>query len=147
MVAGGFALGLSLQDSNLAQHLISTIPFSSWSPLLMILGSGLLCYAMANFISHTATANLLFPILALAGLSTVATLQPYGGVSTLLIGVALSSSLAMILPISTPPNALAHATGLIDQKQMMRVGIIMGIIGLAMGYVLLFFIGKYGIMG
>ena len=112
----------------------------------MILGSGLLCYAMANFISHTATANLLFPILALAGLSTSATLQPYGGVSTLLIGVALSSSLAMILPISTPPNALAHATGLIDQKQMMRVGIILGVIGLATGYTLLFFIGKYGII-
>ena len=147
MVAGGFALGLALQDSNLAEHLISVIPFGEWSPLLMILGSGLLCYAMANFISHTATANLLFPILALAGLSTAATLEPFGGVSTLLIGVAISSSLAMVLPISTPPNALAHATGLIDQKQMMRVGLIMGVIGLAMGYVLLFFIGKYGLLG
>ena len=144
MVAGGFALGLALQDSHLAEHLISVIPFSSWSPLLMILGSGLLCYAMANFISHTATANLLFPILAWAGLSTTETLASYGGVSTLLIGVALSSSLAMILPISTPPNALAHGTGLIDQKQMMRVGIIMGIIGLALGYILLIFIGKSG---
>ena len=101
---------------------------------------------MANFISHTATANLLFPILALAGLSTSATLQPYGGVSTLLIGVALSSSLAMILPISTPPNALAHATGLIDQKQMMRVGIIMGIIGMAIGYAMLIVIGKAGMI-
>ena len=110
----------------------------------MILGSGLLCYAMANFISHTATANLLFPILALAGMSTTETLASYGGVSTLLIGVALSSSLAMILPISTPPNALAHGTGLIDQKQMMRVGIIMGIIGLALGYILLIFIVKSG---
>ena len=145
MVAGGFALGLALQDSHLAEHLISTIPFSTWSPLLMILGSGLLCYAMANFISHTATANLLFPILALAGMSTSATLAPYGGVSTLLIGVAISSSVALVLPISTPPNALAHATGLIEQKQMMRVGLIMGLIGLALGYVMLFFIGKYGL--
>ena len=146
MVAGGFALGLALQDSNLAAHIISTIPFGTWSPLLMILGSGLLCYAMANFISHTATANLLFPILALAGLSTSSTLAPYGGVSTLLIGVALSSSVTMVLPISTPPNALAHATGLIEQKQMMRVGLIMGVIGLLLGYVLLFFIGRYGLM-
>jgi sodium-dependent dicarboxylate transporter 2/3/5 len=144
MVAGGFALGLALQDSHLAEHLISVIPFGSWSPLLMILGSGLLCYAMANFISHTATANLLFPILALAGMSTTETLANYGGVSTLLIGVALGSSLAMILPISTPPNALAHATGLIEQKQMMRVGIIMGIIGLVLGYIMLIFIGKSG---
>ncbi|MBO4398339.1 MAG: SLC13/DASS family transporter [Bacteroidaceae bacterium] len=147
MVAGGFALGLALQDSNLAQHLISTIPFGSWSPLLMIIGSGLLCFAMANFISHTATANLLFPILALAGISTSATLAPFGGVSTLLIGVAICSSLAMVLPISTPPNALAHATGLIEQKYMMRVGVIMGFIGLTMGYVLLFFISKYGLLG
>ena len=52
----------------------------------------------------------------------------------------------MVLPISTPPNALAHATGLIEQKQMMRVGLIMGVIGLLLGYVLLFFIGRYGLM-
>lgn len=145
MVAGGFALGVALQDTGLAEHLIATIPFASWSPVLMIIGSGILCYAMANFISHTATANLLIPILALAGLSAASTLAPFGGVSTLLIGVALGSSLAMILPISTPPNALAHATGLIEQKYMMRVGIIMGIIGLALGYTLLMFVGKAGI--
>jgi len=146
MVAGGFALGLALQDTHLAEHIIAVIPFSTWPPLIMIIGSGLLCYAMANFISHTATANLLIPILALAGASASDTLSTFGGVSTLLIGVALGSSLAMVLPISTPPNALAHATGLIDQKQMMRVGLIMGVIGLAFGYVLLIFVGKSGFL-
>lgn len=145
MVAGGFALGVALQDTGLAKHLIETIPFSTWSPVLMIVGSGLLCYAMANFISHTATANLLVPILALAGMSAAANLEAFGGVSTLLIGVALGSSLAMILPISTPPNALAHATGLIEQKDMMRMGIIMGAIGLIIGYVVLIFVGKFGL--
>ncbi|MCQ2195978.1 MAG: SLC13 family permease [Bacteroidaceae bacterium] len=145
MVAGGFALGVALQDSGLAQHLIATIPFGEWSPILMILGSGILCYAMANFISHTATANLLVPILGLAGISAAANLESLGGVSTLLIGVSLGSSLAMILPISTPPNALAHATGLIEQKDMMRVGIIIGVIGLVIGYTMLIFVGKAGI--
>ena len=147
MVAGGFALGVALQDTGLAAHIISTIPFASWSPVIMIIGSGILCYAMANFISHTATANLLIPILTLAGTSAASTLAPFGGVSTLLIGVALGSSLAMILPISTPPNALAHATGFIDQKHMMRVGIIMGVIGLVLGYTLLMFVGKAGVIG
>ena len=146
MVAGGFALGVALQETGLAKHLISAIPFASWSPVLMIVGSGLLCYAMANFISHTATANLLVPILALAGISAASTLAPFGGVSTLLIGVALGSSLAMVLPISTPPNALAHATGLIEQKQMMKVGLIMGGFGLVLGYVMLIFIGKAGLI-
>lgn len=144
MVAGGFALGVALQDTGLAAHLINTIPFESWNPILLVVGSGLICYAMANFISHTATANLLVPILALVGISASASLASLGGVSTLLIGVAVGSSLAMILPISTPPNALAHATGLIEQKQMMRVGLIMGIVGLLIGYVMLIFVGQAG---
>ena len=145
MVAGGFALGVALQDTGLAKHLIATIPFNTWPPILMILGSGLLCYAMANFISHTATANLLIPILALAGMSAAENLAPLGGVSTLLIGVALGSSLAMLLPISTPPNALAHSTGLIEQKEMMKVGIIMGLLGLVLGYAILIVVGKAGL--
>lgn len=144
MVAGGFALGIALQDTGLAAHLINTIPFERWNPVLLVVGSGLICYAMANFISHTATANLLVPILALVGISASASLASLGGVSTLLIGVAVGSSLAMILPISTPPNALAHATGLIEQKQMMRVGIIIGAVGLLIGYIMLILVGQAG---
>ncbi len=146
MVAGGFALGVALNETGLAKHLIETIPFNTWSPVLMIIGSGLLCYAMANFISHTATAALLVPILAVAGMSMRDTLAPIGGVSTLLIGVAIGSSLAMILPISTPPNALAHATGMIEQKDMIKTGIIVGIIGLILGYSMLIMLGTFGLL-
>ena len=102
MVAGGFALGVALQETGLAKHMIEAIPFNTWPPVLMIVGSGLICYAMANFISHTATAALLVPILAIAGSSMRENLSSLGGVETLLIGVAIGSSLAMILPISTP---------------------------------------------
>lgn len=146
MVAGGFALGLALQDSGLATRIVQAIPFATWSPVLLIVGSGLLCYLMANFISHTATANLLVPILAMAGMSAAETLAPMGGVSTLLIGVALGSSLAMLLPISTPPNALAHASGLIEQKQMLRTGLIVGIIGFILGYAMLIVLGQNGLL-
>ena len=142
MVAGGFALGVALQETGLAKHMIEAIPFSTWPPVLMIVGSGLICYAMANFISHTATAALLVPILAIAGISMRENLSSLGGVETLLIGVAIGSSLAMILPISTPPNALAHATGMIQQKDMEKVGIIMGIIGLILGYTMLIILGS-----
>ena len=142
MVAGGFALGVALQETGLAKHMIEAIPFNTWPPVLMIVGSGLICYAMANFISHTATAALLVPILAIAGSSMRENLSSLGGVETLLIGVAIGSSLAMILPISTPPNALAHATGMIQQKDMEKVGIIMGIIGLILGYTILIILGS-----
>lgn len=146
MVAGGFALGVALQDTGLAEHMINNIPFQTWPAVLMIIGSGVLCYLLSNFISNTATAALLMPILAVVGIAATVTLEPFGGVAPLLIGIALSASLAMILPISTPPNALAHATGLIEQKQMMKVGIIMGVIGLVCGYSLLITLGKMGVI-
>ena len=69
-----------------------------------------------------------------------------GGVETLLIGVAISSSIAMILPISTPPNAMAHATGLIEQKDMVRVGIVLGLVGLVLGYGVLIILGSNGLI-
>ena len=147
MVAGGFALGVALNQTGLATALISAIPFGQWSPLLVIIGSGLICYAMANFISHTATANLLVPILAVVGGSIATALAPLGGVTALLIGVAIASSLGMVLPISTPPNAMAAATGLIEQKNMAKVGLIIGIIGLVLGYVMLYVLGSNGIIG
>jgi len=146
MVAGGFALGVAMQDTGLATHMIESIPFNSWSPLLMMVGSGLLCYALSNFISNTATASLLVPILAVVGTAAAENLAPFGGVAPLLVGLAMSASLAMILPISTPPNALAHATGMVEQKDMMRVGLIMGIIGFVLGYIMLVFIGKAGLL-
>ncbi len=146
MVSGGFALGVALNQTGLAAHMIQSIPFDQWSPIAMLIGSGLICYAMANFISHTATAALLVPILAVAGVSMSEILQPLGGVSTLLIGVALGSSLGMVLPISTPPNALAHATGLIEQKYMAKVGLIMGVLGLVLGYLMLIVLGSNGLI-
>ena len=146
MVAGGFALGVSLQETGLAASIIEAIPFATWPPAAMIIGSGLLCYAMANFISHTATAALLVPILAIVGTSMKDVLLPLGGVETLLIGVAIGSSLAMILPISTPPNALAHATGMIEQKDMVKIGVLMGVIGLSLGYLMLILLGSNGLI-
>lgn len=142
MVAGGFALGVALQESGLAQHLITSIPFGTWSPLVVVIGSGVLCYLMANFISHTATAALFIPILAIAGSSMGVKLAELGGIGTLLIGVAISLSVAMILPISTPPNALADATGFIKQKDMVTTGLIMGTIGLILGYIVLMTFGQ-----
>lgn len=145
MIAGAFSLGVAMKQSGLAAHLIEMVPFASWPPMVVLVGSGLLCYLMANFISHTATAALFIPILAIAGTSMSDQLDALGGVSTLLIGVAICSSVSMVLPISTPPNALADATGFIKQSNMVKTGLIMGIAGLVLGYIVLIFCGKQGI--
>lgn len=137
LVAGGFALGVGLDKTGLAKHLVEAIPFSSWPTLLIIIGSGILCCLMSTFMSNSATAALLIPILLAVGKGIAPQLEPYGGISTLLIGLALSASFAMALPISTPPNALAYAKGFIKQKDMATIGIIVGVISIALGYILL----------
>jgi sodium-dependent dicarboxylate transporter 2/3/5 len=67
--------------------------------------------------------------------------ESVGGVPAMIVGIAISASIAMCLPVSTPPNALAASTGMITTKQMATVGIIVGVVGFALGYAMLIFIG------
>ena len=146
LVTGGFALGVGIDKTGLAALLVNTIPFDTWSALLVILGSGLLCILMSTFMSHSATAALLIPILTAVATGMGPQLAPFGGAATLIIGLAISASFAMALPISTPPNAIAYSKGFIQQKQMAMVGIFVGIIGLVIGYAALILAGKTGLL-
>ena len=141
MVAGGFALGYGLNESGLAALAVKSIPFGEFSPLLILLLSGILCYILSNFISNSATAALLMPILVVVCSAMGDKLDAIGSTPTILIGVAIASSSAMVLPISTPPNALAYATNLVHQNDMAKIGIVTGIVSMVLGYVLLYFIG------
>ena len=147
MVAGGFALGLGMNGSGLADVAIESIPFGSWSPIVILIVSGLICYFLSNFISNTATAALLMPILAVVCRAMGDKLDVIGGTSTVLLGVAIAASTAMCLPISTPPNAIAYSTGLVEQKDMLKTGITCGIISIVLGYGLLFIVGELHLLG
>ena len=146
MVAGGFALGYGLNASGLAANAVKSIPFGEFSPLLILLLSGLICYILSNFISNSATAALLMPILAVVCAAMGDKLEAIGSTPTVLIGVAIAASSAMVLPISTPPNALAYATNLVQQKDMSKIGLVMGIISMALGYALLYFLGTLHVL-
>jgi sodium-dependent dicarboxylate transporter 2/3/5 len=146
MVAGGFALGDALNASGLAANAVESIPFGMWSPVLILVVSGLICYLLSNFISNSATAALLMPILLVVCTGMGEKLGAIGGTPTVLIGIAVASSSAMILPISTPPNALAFSTNLVKQNDMVKIGIIMGVISMVMGYLLLYLLGTNGLL-
>jgi len=147
LVAGGFALGVGLNATGLAAHLIKTIPFATWSPLALMIGCGVICLFMANFMSHTSTATLLVPILCAVGIACQDNLVGLGGVTALLVSVAFASSLGMSLPISTPPNALAHATGYTDTNGMAKTGIVMGVFGLALSWLMMILLAKMNFFG
>ena len=134
MVAGGFALGTACSRTGLGTMLINAVPFSSWAVWVVIIVAGLMIYVISTFISNTSAANLLMPILALLGTAMGSSLTPYGGVATLLVYMAVGASLAMTLPISTPPNAIACSTGLVPTRQMLLVGTVIGVVGAIVGY-------------
>ncbi|CCN69194.1 SLC13 family permease [Vibrio nigripulchritudo] len=134
LVAGGIAIGIALDKTGLASALAHAIDYDALSPTAVVLTLSIVCWLMANFMSNTATANLLMPIAAAIGASMPA-LAEIGGLQALLVVVAFSASLGMILPVSTPPNSLAYSTGLVESRDMAKTGLIMGIIGLGIVYV------------
>jgi sodium-dependent dicarboxylate transporter 2/3/5 len=137
MVAGGFALGTALNKTGLAAALVEAIPFGNWSAIAVLIIAGVLGWLLSNFIANSSAANLLVPILAVVGSAMADNLAGLGGVTTLLVCVAASTSFAMLFPISTPPNAIACSTGLIKTNEMIKVGLIVGILGIVASYAVL----------
>lgn len=144
MVAGGFALGTGMKESGLAKAMVQSIPFSEFPVFIVLIGAGLLCWLLSTFISNSASAALMVPILITVGQGMEEHLAPIGGLTTLIVGIALCASFAMALPISTPPNAIAYSTGLVKTSQMARVGLLVGIISMVLAYAMLIFYGKSG---
>ncbi|KXI23438.1 SLC13 family permease [Photobacterium sanguinicancri] len=134
LVAGGIAIGLALDKTGLAAALAHAIDYDALSPVAVVFTLSILCWLMANFMSNTATANLLMPIAA-AVAASMESLASMGGLQGVLVVVAFSASLGMILPVSTPPNSLAYSTGLIESKDMAKTGLIIGLLGLVIVYI------------
>ena len=144
LVAGGFALGTGLNKTGLAAVLINAIPFSTMNVVLVLIIAGLVCYFLSNFISNSATAALLVPILVVVGTAMAdpsaannAQFVAIGGMYAMIPFIAMCASIAMLFPISTPPNAIASSTGLVKTSDMTKVGLIVGVIGFVLGYFLL----------
>ena len=131
LVAGGFALGTCLQGTGLAKVLINAIPFNTMSVILVMIVAGVVCYFLSNFISNSATAALLIPILIVVaeGMNLGAS-----GSRAMISFIAVCASIAMLFPISTPPNAIASSTGMVETKDMTKVGLVVGVIGFVLGY-------------
>lgn len=146
MVAGGFALGLAMNGTGLAENAVNSIPFAEFNPLVIMVISGLVCFILSNFISNTATAALLIPILTVVCSGMGDKLTSIGGTQTILIGVAVAASCAMSLPISTPPNAIAYSTGLIQQTDMVKAGLTVGVLSMVIGYAVLITFCRLGFM-
>jgi solute carrier family 13 (sodium-dependent dicarboxylate transporter), member 2/3/5 len=125
LLGGGFALGRMMFDTGLAAHLAGSIIELSGSNTLWTITAvaTLLGIALTELTSNTAATSMLVPVVisvcAAAGLPPVAPAM----------GTCLGASLAFMLPISTPSNAIAYGTGLVPIGVMVRRGLLLDLIG------------------
>jgi sodium-dependent dicarboxylate transporter 2/3/5 len=123
LMGGGLCLGVAMSTSGLAAWVIAQLPVDSMTAYSAMVVFGILACVMSTVMSNTAAANLVMPIIL--GLS----ITPH---SPILLGVAFACSLAMALPISTPPNAMAFSSGQLKVGDLLKPGLILTIIGVGM---------------
>jgi solute carrier family 13 (sodium-dependent dicarboxylate transporter), member 2/3/5 len=130
LIAGGIALGISMKETGLAEWMVGSIAWDTFGYLLLLAIFGTVALVMSNFLSNTVTASLLIPLAI--SLATSGVMEgPFGMIMIGLV-IALAASFAMVLPISTPPNAIAVSTGMVKTKDMITSGLIIGIVGLTL---------------
>jgi len=124
LFGGGISLSALLQSSGaseaLGQQVAST--FSHSPALLVIFVVAAFIIFLTEFTSNTASAALLVPIFA----SIAAQMGLPEQVLVFVIGIG--ASCAFMLPVATPPNAIVFGTGLIKQREMMNVGLLLNVL-------------------
>lgn len=124
LLAGGLSLGVGVSQSGLAEWIAARLGTLELAPWAMGLIFGMLTLALSNFMSNTAASNILIPIGIAAGTASGGSVEA----AAFAVPMALSASAAMCLPISTPPNAIAYASGRVRSKDFLLPGLVLGLI-------------------
>jgi sodium-dependent dicarboxylate transporter 2/3/5 len=124
LVAGGLALGLAVQQQGLTDYFISFIDVQSLNFYVLAFIFALLSVIFSNIMSNTATTTIMIPLAI-----SFTLLLPEQSPKTIPLIIALSASCALLLPVSTPPNAIAYSTGQLVQSDFRFGGILIGILG------------------
>ena len=119
LMAGGLALGHAVTATGLSHWIVSQLPLGSLSPLLLAFVMAYATTALANFMSATATANILVPL---------AIPIAVGAETLVAIAVAFGASCGMCLPVSSPSNAMVYSTGRLQIRDIVRVGMLVGVL-------------------
>jgi sodium-dependent dicarboxylate transporter 2/3/5 len=137
LVAGGLTLGVAMKASGLSDWLAAQLGLLEMPTAILLIVLALVAIALSNFMSNTSAANLLIPIVI-----SLAAISPIVGA----VAVAFAASLAMSLPISTPPNAIAFATRAIHTSDLARYGTIVSAVGVVLMLAVLLLFRTLGVI-
>ncbi|MFP3984932.1 MAG: SLC13 family permease [Candidatus Bathyarchaeia archaeon] len=125
LIGGGLSLGSALEVSGLTiwigEIITNVSGVGSAVALVLILGFSALGFSIIA--SNTASASIFIPIAISAGIAS--DVNPV----VLAVLVAICSSLDYMLPVGTPPNAIAYSTGKVKMREMVKAGFMLDILG------------------
>ena len=132
LFGGGLALGLLSFRTGLAEWmgrgLTGLLPLGG--SLGLLIASVTVATVLSETTSNTASANMVIPVvISMAQAAGVDPLEPT-------LGAAIGASLGFMLPVSTPPNAIVYGSGYVPLVRMIRFGVLLDLVGIAVVVVL-----------
>src|SRR5690606_11642051 len=129
LFGSGISLGQMMFSTGLTESLGNQLPFNQMPFALALLLLVFVTIFATELMSNTAAANLLIPLVI-----STAPFNEYPVVSVM--SVCLASSMAFMLPVGTPPNAIIFGTGKVQLSWMLRKGIWLNLICLSLIWLL-----------
>ncbi len=124
LFGGGFALAKGFIDSGLTEAIALQLEIlQGFSTIWLILASICVVITLTEITSNTATASMFLPIVA--AMAIAVSIHPY----CFMAAVSLAASCSFMLPVATPPNAIAYSSHYFSIAQMCRTGFWMNLIG------------------
>jgi sodium-dependent dicarboxylate transporter 2/3/5 len=127
LFGAGFSIAKAFSATGLAAEVASyLVSMTDMAPILLLLSVAMLITFTTEITSNTALISIMLPVMYSVAEQT-------GINATLFMMVAtLCASYAFMLPIATPPNAIAMSSGAVDVKTMMKYGILLNLIGIGL---------------
>jgi len=127
LVGGGLSLAGAFSATGLDAWLAGNLAFlGGMHYLVVVLMIAGVTVIISEMISNTATVALIIPVSA--SLAGALGINPM----LLMVPVAVASAYGFMMPVGTPPNAIAFASGYVTAPRMARVGVVLDIIGVVL---------------
>jgi sodium-dependent dicarboxylate transporter 2/3/5 len=138
LFGGGLALAAAIGESDLARWIgAQLIGLKALPVILLLLAVGVLIVFVGELASNTAMAAVFLPV---AGATAIAMGEP---AFVLTLPVALFATLGFMLPVATPPNAVIFGSGAVEMRHMLRAGIVLDIVGIAVVALAIVTLGRW----
>lgn len=138
LFGGGFALASAFKESGLSAWVGEQLSETgNFPPIFIIALIALTMTFLTELTSNTATTEMLLPVLA--GISVSIDVNPL----LFMLPATISASMAFMLPVATPPNAIVFGSNKITVIQMAKTGFILNLTGVVIITLVTYYWGSW----